>query len=71
MNVEQIISFFNTEGKEEIYPLYEELLSIRSQVEKSPNMSEIRRNSLARKIEQIKRRFDKGFNYSDVEQWMD
>lgn len=70
MNIEQIISFFNTEGKEKIYPLYEELLSIGIQVNKAPNMSEVRRNSLVRKIEQVKRRFEKGFNYSDAEQWM-
>ncbi len=70
MNLEQIISFFNTEGKEKIYPLYEELLSMRSQVEKSPNMSEVKRNSFIRKVEHLKRRFEKNFNYSDAEQWM-
>lgn len=70
MNTEQIISFFNTEGKEEIYPVYDDLLSIRQQVEKTPNMSETRRNSLIRRIEHLKRMFEKGFNYSDAEQWM-
>lgn len=70
MNTEQIISFFNIEGKEEIYPIYEDLLSLRQQIEKTPNMGEPRRNSLIRKIEQLKRRFEKGFNYSDAEQWM-
>ncbi|MCF7908725.1 MAG: hypothetical protein K9L86_07650 [Candidatus Omnitrophica bacterium] len=70
MNVEQIISFFNTEGKEEIYPIYDDLLYIRQQVEKAPNMSEVRRNSLIRRIEHLKRIFEKDFNYSDAEQWM-
>lgn len=70
MNLEQIISFFNTEGKEKIYPIYEVLLSVRSQIQRSPNLSQIRRNSLVRKIEYTKRRLEKKFNYSDAEQWM-
>jgi len=70
MNLEQIVSFYNHEGKELIYPLYEELLYFRKEIEKSPNMSITRRNGLIRKIEAWKRRFEKGFNYSDAEKWL-
>jgi hypothetical protein len=70
MNLEQIISFYNLEGKNAIYPLYEELVAIEGEVKKSPNMSQIRRNSLIRKIEHFKRRFERDFNYTDAEKWM-
>jgi len=70
MNLEQIITFYNVEGKEKIYPFYEELTQIRQMIKKSPNMSEIRKNYLARKIENFKRRFQRDFNYTDAEKWM-
>ncbi len=71
MNTEQIISFYNTAGKEKIYPFYEELLAIKKQITMSPNMSEMKRTVLIRKIEHVKRRFEKNFNYTDAEKWMD
>ncbi len=70
MNLEQIIAFYDTEGKDAVYPIYEELQGFREAMKKSPNMSEIRRNSLIRKIEKLKRKFEKDFNYSDSEKWM-
>jgi len=70
MNLEQIISFYNTEGKDEIYPFYEELVEIKDEVEKSSISSSFRKNSLIRKIENFKRRFEKNFNYTDAKQWM-
>lgn len=70
MNLEQIISFYNLEGKDKIYPLYEELLELQKEVERSPNMSEIKRNLLIRRIERFKRRFERDFNYSDAEKLM-
>ena len=70
MNIEQIIAFFNNQGKEEIYPFYEELLGFRDRIERSPNMSQIQRNNLMRQVETFKRRFEKKFNYSDIEQWL-
>jgi hypothetical protein len=71
MNLEQIIYFYNSEGKEEIYPLYEELISIKEEIQKFPNMSEIKRNFLASQVERIKRRFEANFNYRDAKKWMD
>lgn len=70
MNLEQIISFCNQEGKDKIYPLYEELLGIREELVKSPNMSAARRNLFIRKIERLKRKFERDFNYADVVEWM-
>jgi len=70
MNFQQIISFFNTEGKDQVYPLYEELQDIKEQVESVPNMSETKRNSIARKVESLKRRFEQSCSYSDAEKWM-
>ena len=70
MNLEQIIAFYSHEGKETIYPFYEELLQFREEIERSPNMSATKRNGLIRKIEAWKRRFEKRFNYSDAEKWL-
>jgi len=70
VNLEQMIIFYDTEGKDTIYPLYEELQGFREAMKKSPNMSETKRNLLIRKIERLKRRFEKDFNYTDAEKWM-
>ena len=70
MNLEQIIAFYDSEGKDEVYPIYEKLQYFRDEITKSPNMSEIKRNLLIRKIEQLKRNFEKNFNYTDAEKWM-
>ena len=70
MNLEQIITFYSPEGKDAIYPFYEKLQDFREAIKKSPNMSETKRNSLIRRIEQLKRRFEKDFNYTDAEKWM-
>ena len=70
MNLEQIVSFYNSEGKDKIYPFYEELLEIKGEIEKGSTLSSFRKNSLIRKIENFKRRFEKNFNYTDAEQWM-
>ncbi|UCC94287.1 MAG: hypothetical protein JSW40_05610 [Candidatus Omnitrophota bacterium] len=70
MNLEQIISFYNTEGKDAIYPLYEELLEIKEEVEKNPTASQLKRNALVKKTENLQRRFSARFNYTDAEKWM-
>jgi predicted RND superfamily exporter protein len=71
MNLEQIISFYNEEGKNKIYPLYEELLAIKKKIEGSPNMNEVRRGAIIGEIEHVKRKFEAEFNYTDAEKWMD
>lgn len=70
MNLEQIIVFYDAEGKDAVYPIYEELRGFREAIAKNPNMSEIKRSSLIRKIEQLKRKFERDFNYTDAEKWM-
>jgi predicted RND superfamily exporter protein len=71
MNLEQIISFYNREGKEKIFPLYEELLEIKEEIYKSPNMSQNQKNLIILKLERIKRTLEKNFNYSQAKKWMD
>ncbi|MCK9615313.1 MAG: hypothetical protein M0R48_07415 [Candidatus Omnitrophica bacterium] len=71
MNLEQIISFFNQEGKEKIYPLYIDLVKIRDSMEKSPNMSSPRRALILQKIEHFRREFEAEFKYSEAQKWMD
>ncbi|MCK4912512.1 MAG: hypothetical protein KAS05_02175 [Candidatus Omnitrophica bacterium] len=71
MNLEQIIAFYGPKGKDAVYPIYEELNNLREDMVRSPNMSESKRNSVIRKIERLKRKFEKDFNYSDAEEkWM-
>ena len=71
MNLEQIISFYNSEGREQIYPLYSTLVLVKNEIDKYPNMPQMKRWSLIRKIEYFKRRFEADFNYPDAEKWMD
>ncbi|MDD3296223.1 MAG: hypothetical protein PHU64_02565 [Candidatus Omnitrophica bacterium] len=70
MNLEQIISFYTPQGKDKIYPLYEQALSIKKEVNNNPNMSNLIKNSFRRKAEGIRRRFEKEFNYTDAEKWL-
>jgi hypothetical protein len=70
MNIEQIISCYNQEGKDKIYPLYQELLSLQKQLMRTPNLVEAERLNFVRKIGLLKSRFEKEFNYNDAEKWM-
>ena len=69
MNFEQIMAFLNRDGKEYIYPMYEELLGIREDIK--ANMSKNRRNLYVRRIDTLKREFEREFNYIAAEKWMD
>jgi hypothetical protein len=69
-NVEQIIYHFNRQGKDAIYPIYEQLKTIKYEIERQPNMSRISTNTLTRRTEAVKRRFEKEFNYTDAEKWL-
>jgi predicted RND superfamily exporter protein len=70
MNLEQMIGFFNEEGQGKIYPFYQDLLKVKEDIEKNPNMSAVERNSLVQKIEHFRRRFEADFKYSNAEKWM-
>jgi hypothetical protein len=71
MNMEQIIGFFNQEGKEKIYPLYEDLSGFKKEVNRNPNTNDVGRDSLIRGIEHFKRQFEAKFNFNDAQQYMD
>ncbi|MDD5583524.1 MAG: hypothetical protein PHV55_00510 [Candidatus Omnitrophica bacterium] len=70
MNLEQMISFFSQNGKEKVYPIYQDLLVIRKEIETNPHPSDIKRNSLVSKLQHFKRKFEAEFKYSNAQQWM-
>lgn len=69
-NLEQMMQFLNQEGKDEVYPLYEDFLEVQDQIYRDPYMSAITKIAEIRKIEQLRRRFEADWNYSDVQKWM-
>ncbi|MCM8819853.1 MAG: hypothetical protein NC925_03550, partial [Candidatus Omnitrophica bacterium] len=70
-NFEQIISFFNPQGKERIYPLYEQLISIKKDIEQNKGVDQIHISNIIHKIENFKRHFETEFSYTDAKKWMD
>ncbi len=70
MNLEQIISFFNQDGVKAIDSLYRNLKQVQTEIKRAPNLSQIKRNSLIRKIENIKREFDSNYTYTDAKEWL-
>ncbi|MCP4653143.1 MAG: hypothetical protein GY858_07160 [Candidatus Omnitrophica bacterium] len=70
MNLEQIIEFYNDEGKAKISPLREELLVIRDDIEKYPILNDLKRNFLITKVERIRHKFETRFKYSDAKEWL-
>lgn len=71
MNMEQIIYFYNDEGKAKIEPVYEGLLGIKEKIEANPSMGEVKLNALLPRIEHYKRIFESDFAYSDAKKWLD
>jgi hypothetical protein len=71
MNIEQMMACYNQEGKDEIYPLYEDFLGVRDEVIKAPHMSELKTNSLIKRLEHFKRKFESDFNYTDAKKWIE
>ena len=71
LNFEQIVSFYNQEGKEKVSSLHQELLEMKAEVEKSPNMSEMKKYALIREISLFKREFERKLNYTDAKEWID
>jgi len=70
MNLEQIMVYFNEEGRERLYPIYDEFVEVEEEIKKNRTMSENKSNNLIKKIERLKREFEKDFNYVDAEKWM-
>lgn len=71
MNLEQITMFYNQQGKEKIYPLYQDLTKVREAITRDPNMSSVERNVLIQRIEHFQRKFEAEFNYTDAQKWME
>lgn len=70
MNLEQIISFLNQKGKENIEPLHQELQQIQAEIKRVPNLSRIKRDYLVRKVQRIAREFGSNYTYTDVREWL-
>ncbi len=71
MNLEQIIAFFNDEGKEKIYPLYRDLTDIKNKMDKNHNLSVLERQRIMDKIDHFRREFQSEFKYSQAQKWME
>lgn len=70
MNLEQMMSFYNQAGKDEVYPLYEKFLAVKQEMEKNPYPSEVRRISFLKNLEHLKRVFESTCNYTDAGKWI-
>ncbi|MBD3246455.1 MAG: hypothetical protein GF333_05530 [Candidatus Omnitrophica bacterium] len=71
MNLEQIMSFFSSEGKDLLYPLFKTIVEVQEEIERYPNMSEMKRRYLIHRIEHFQRQFALQFTYEDAKQWME
>jgi len=69
MNVEQMITYFNEEGKEKTSGLYQELLEMQKQVS-SPVLNQLEENHLAKKVERLKRRIIRELDWRVVSAWV-
>jgi len=67
-NLEQIMYIFNQEGKNNLRPLYEELLSLKEKI--SPDTSDVERSRILIRVELLKMKFDNNFKYSKASQWI-
>jgi hypothetical protein len=71
INLEQIIYFYNEEGKQAIDPIYQELLAIRKDVH-SPYFNSAMNTSIVRKrIAKAKRNFERDFTYDKASIWFE
>ena len=69
-NLEKAMTFLNTEGKNEIYLIYEEFLELKKEIERSSNFTQNKKNYLLFKIRSIKNQVERKFNWVDVEKWL-
>lgn len=67
VNLEQLISFLNEEGKQKINSLYEILLSVRPELTNTSCLNEVKRKTIIDKVEYFMRKFDADFNYTDAQ----
>lgn len=70
MNMEQIISFFNEQGREKITPLYETLLLVQEEVNRGHCVNEVKKKHMISRLEYVLRQLEADFNYRDAEKWL-
>jgi len=66
-NLDGINSIFTEEGKTELKPIYDEMASLSKKV--SPNMTDIDKSFILRRVEIVRLRFSRNFKHSKVSQW--
>jgi len=71
MNFEQIMYFYNEEGKKAAEPLHSKLLSLREEVHAPYFALSASSSSVIRRISRLKRDFEKNFSYEDALAWME
>ena len=71
VNFEQIIRFFNEEGKKAVENTYLGLVNIKKKIESDSQMGGVEINHLIKKIEHLKRKFEHLCKYSNASKWMD
>lgn len=69
-NFNQIVSFYNTQGKEAVTYLGQNLTDIKDEIEKNPYRDTIIKNNIVRKIDDFRRKFETDCKYSNAKQWM-
>lgn len=69
MNMEQMMYYYNEEGKAKAAPLYKELQEIKDAVYKDPNQSDFQRNALLNRTADFKRRLQREFYYDKAQVW--
>ena len=67
-NLDKINSILTEKGRIKLKPIYDELAGLNEKV--SPNMTDIDKNFILRRIEIIKLRFSRNFKHSKVFQWI-
>ena len=67
-NLDRINSIFTEEGKSKLKPIYDEMSVLNKKF--SPNMTNMDKNFILRRIEVIRLKFGKNFTHSKVSQWI-
>jgi len=71
INLEQIVSYFNQEGKDKLQGICDSFTAVKREIELNPEKGEGRRGRLIRSVESLRRNFERNFKLSQVQQWMD
>ena len=67
-NLKKMDDIFAKEGRDKLKPIYNEIVNLSKKV--SPNMTNIDRIFILRRMEAIEMKFSEGFKHSRVSQWI-